>query len=193
MVSDRARALALRLLASYPGWPVSEMSVLAIAEALDAIGSEMERVTDEARHEFTKPPSVAQLDDVARRVRADEEPPKLLLPVREILEEMPAEIREKVRGLTEKWSLEAELRREDPASIERRRVLAARVAAARAVGQGMPPFAEVSPEDPCDRCDHEARWHKADWHCVHEMGRKDDKPARCLCDGFFPKPSEQSA
>lgn len=44
--------------------------------------------------------------------------------------------------------------------------------------------------DRCHRCDHEARWHKADWHCVKPWGRKDGKPLRCLCDGFVLRPRE---
>ena len=105
MVTDQARGLALRLLASYPGWPVSEMSVLAIAESLDRI-DEAEAVVDRARTEFSKPPSVAQLYEVATEIRRQADvPDRYALSPGVVMAEMPPDVREKIAALHDKLAL----------------------------------------------------------------------------------------
>jgi hypothetical protein len=107
MVTEEARALALRLLASYPGWPVSEMSVIALAESLDRMGLDIaEAVVERARTELVKPPSIAQLYEVAHDIRVEEAGDRPALPASEgeIVAEMPDEVREKWHSLQAKWA-----------------------------------------------------------------------------------------
>jgi hypothetical protein len=57
------------------------MSVLAVGEAVDRIGEDIaETVVEMARNENSKPPSVAELYAIARRVRNDQAPHRLTLP-----------------------------------------------------------------------------------------------------------------
>lgn len=108
MVTEQARGLALRLLASYPGWPVSEMSVIAISEALDRMGLDIaEPVVERVRSEQLKPPSIAELYEVARQVRREsEERERPALTPGQFVEQMPPEVLEKWRALQAKWARE---------------------------------------------------------------------------------------
>jgi hypothetical protein len=107
MVSDQAQALALRLLASYPGVPATKMAVAALAESLDRMGLDIaEAVVERARTELVRVPSVAQLYEVARdiRVEAAEQDRPALPSAEEFVSAMPDEVREKWHATQAKWS-----------------------------------------------------------------------------------------
>jgi hypothetical protein len=86
---------------------VSEMSVVAIAESLDRMGLDVaEAVIERARAELVKPPSIAQLYEVARdiRVEAAERDHPALPSAEEIVSEMPDEVREKWHAMQAGWA-----------------------------------------------------------------------------------------
>ena len=192
---DRIRALELagRLALAYPAAYITDEHASVWADELEPLAeAEAERVVSLLRRRCASAPSVSQMRQTLMEVRQETMSPAVPASSRDP-GLPPEELARRVRELVSRWSEpETEADVDSPELIARRRNLRRHVEEARAGGLRMS-FAEVAPEDPCDRCDHEARWHKADWHCVHEMGRKNDKPSRCLCDGFFPKPSEQSA
>lgn len=83
----------------------------ALAESLDRMGLDIaEDVVERARTEITRVPSVAQLYEVAREVRAERaaivREPIAALPPGEVLASMPAEVAEKVRAMHERWDAE---------------------------------------------------------------------------------------
>jgi hypothetical protein len=108
MVSDQAQALALRLLASYPGVPATKMAVAALAESLDRMGLDIaEAVVERARTELVRVPSVAQLYEVAHEIRQEtvvHERPSLPAGDEATALEMPQEARDAIARLREKWS-----------------------------------------------------------------------------------------
>lgn len=113
VISHEADVLATRLLASYPGWPVSEMSIGALAEAFDRMGLDIAAdVALRVQSENEKPPSVATLFETAREVRAErgraEQPPLYALPAGEVLEEWPPEVAEKVHAMIEGHKVDVE-------------------------------------------------------------------------------------
>ena len=85
---------------------MSEMSVVAIAESLDRMGLDIaEAVIERARAELVKPPSIAQLYEVARdiRVEAAERDHPALPSAEEIVSEMPDEVRERWHAMQASW------------------------------------------------------------------------------------------
>jgi hypothetical protein len=110
--TDEAKVLAAALLANYPGSYVTELNVLAVADSLDRCGMDIASiVVDRARFEFLKPPSVAQIYELARTIRTEideEEHPRFALTPGEFVEEMPPEVREKVAAMRKRWAKNAD-------------------------------------------------------------------------------------
>jgi hypothetical protein len=83
------------------------MSVVAIAESLDRMGLDIaEAVIERARAELVKPPSIAQLYEVAHdiRVEAAERDRPALPSAEEFVSAMPDEVREKWHATQAKWA-----------------------------------------------------------------------------------------
>ena len=101
MISSAADRLATALLAHYPGWPVGLLNINALAQSLDLIGADiMDEVVDRAKVAYERPPSAAQLYEVARIIRLehrrDDRLPALPNPV---ASEWPPEVAAKVHQL----------------------------------------------------------------------------------------------
>jgi hypothetical protein len=113
MPTDEALALAGALLANYPGSVFTALSQAAVADTLERCGMDIAAaLVDRARFEFTKPPSAAQLHELAREIRFEadeaEHVPIAALPAGEILAEMPPDVRERVKRMQASWADEDE-------------------------------------------------------------------------------------
>lgn len=83
---------------------MSEMSVVAIAESLDRMGLDIaEAVIERARAELVKPPSIAQLYEVAHDIHVEtaERDRPALPSAEEFVSAMPDDIRAKVRAMVD--------------------------------------------------------------------------------------------
>jgi hypothetical protein len=108
MPSAEAEGLATALLASYPGSYVERMHILATADTLERCGLDIAAdLVDRARVDFIRPPSTAQLHELAREIRAEEAKPEPIaaLPEGEVLASMPEDVREKVKRMRESWRI----------------------------------------------------------------------------------------
>jgi hypothetical protein len=108
VITERTKALALRLFAAFPGRGVQEMHVLSAAEEL---GNYPDDIADEIvariRADFRSPPSVAEIVEVAGEVRRERNQSQLALSRASVdveVTEMPPEVREKVKSLLERWA-----------------------------------------------------------------------------------------
>lgn len=106
------------------------MTVLAFGEALDRMGLDIaEAVVERVRSDFVKVPSVAQLYEVARDIRDEQQrpTPRLALTASQVFEAMPQEIRDKVHAMTDpdrkRREREAEIA-ENNAEWERKKAIA---------------------------------------------------------------------
>jgi hypothetical protein len=112
MPSDEAKVLAAALLANYPGSYVTQMNVLAVADTLDYCGIDIAaEVVGRARFEFKKPPSTGQIHELSREIRGErvaENLPSLALAAGEFVEQMPDDVRERVREMVAGWADEEE-------------------------------------------------------------------------------------
>lgn len=100
MPNNETRALAAMLLGHYPGSFVNEMNVHALAETLERVGLDIApAVVERAKTDFIKPPSSAQLYEIAREVRAETEPRQALPQMTLVGIEMPEEIRVRVQEM----------------------------------------------------------------------------------------------
>jgi hypothetical protein len=165
------------------------MAVVALAEALDRIGADIaEAVVDRARSEIVKVPSVAQLYEVAREVRTESKPVQPTLTPGEFLAEMPADVKERVVAMQERWASEVVEDREGREAEWQQKMGAIRASS------GSTAVLEVAPSDPCDRCNHPSRRHAAagapGWSTclVREGTDSKGKPIICPCNGFWPVP-----
>jgi hypothetical protein len=117
VITERTKALALRLFAAFPGRGVQEMHVLSAAEELGRYPDKLaDEVVSRVRAEFCNPPSVAEIVEVASDIRREHPEPRLAL-VRssEDLEEleMPEEVRRRIHELIERWAEENEAPTQD--------------------------------------------------------------------------------
>jgi hypothetical protein len=100
-VSNEAKLLATELLASFPGRAIAEINILALADTFERMGMDIApAVAEQAREDFERPPSSAQLYGIAREIRAAEiEREHWMRPTLEAAAAlaMPLEIVEKVK------------------------------------------------------------------------------------------------
>lgn len=74
MPNNESRALAAMLLGHYPGSFVTEMNVLALADTFERLGLDVvPEIVERAKVEFTRPPSSAQLYEIAGQIRRESE------------------------------------------------------------------------------------------------------------------------
>jgi rubrerythrin len=120
------------------------MSMLALAESLDRIGDDIaEAVAERARSELIKPPSVAQLYEIAREIRKEiderEHPALAASEFRENIP-MPDDIRAKVRAMVDpdrkRKEAEADIAAQD-AEWQRRKAAAMAAVRLRGVCDGV--------------------------------------------------------
>lgn len=109
MVDATARALAAKLLASYPGWPLSEMNNLAVADALERIGMDIAAdVVEQVALSADRPPSVAQVFEAGRRIRLAEsqreEQERLMLVAPSPGIDMPENVKARIAVLNAGWA-----------------------------------------------------------------------------------------
>ncbi len=149
MEEDQALELAGQLYAAFPGRSISRTSVILAASELLEMGEDAPLVIRRAIEAFRSPPSIGDLHDLWRELRQEQE--QLALPAGpEEIEavEMPAEVRERLAELRERWDAPEP----EPDWEERKRQVLARarlVGVCPAVGQ---PARLVDGHALCPRC-----------------------------------------
>jgi hypothetical protein len=107
VITERTKALALRLFAAFPGRGVQEMHVLSAAEELGHYPDELaDEIVSRIRSDFRNPPSVSEIVEIASEIRRERPDSQPALPSSAAdleLVEFPEDVQERITGLFAKW------------------------------------------------------------------------------------------
>jgi hypothetical protein len=131
VITDRSKALALRLFAAFPGRGVQEMHVLSAAEELERFDEEVAaEAVDRLRDNLSHPPSAAELLEELRDVQDEYHPRPALPDIGEaawapVAVDMPEEVRAAVERMQAAWADEDErIPQEEEAEWEQKKLRA---------------------------------------------------------------------
>jgi hypothetical protein len=112
VITERTKALALRLFAAFPGRGVQEMHVLSAAEEFGHYPDDLaDEIVSRLRADFRNPPSVAEIVEVAADIRREHPDAQPALPRSATdLEplDVPEDVQKHITELFEKWHHEDE-------------------------------------------------------------------------------------